>query len=174
MGVGKLNRSGHLTGIGTYDANGKPNKDTKVNPNQKNKARNKDGTYSVDSDGNGAGDAGGTVICTELHAQGLLPHDVYRADQRFGFRMMRDDPYVIAGYHLWAKPVVKLMRKSKLFTHILNTTLAEAWAKEMVVREGLNGVGTLRGRVLFAIGLPVCRAIGRMLEAYNRREGRAA
>ena len=135
-----------------------------VNPGQVNKARNKDGTYSVDKDGNGAGNAGGTVICTELYHQNLLPLDVYMADQRYGLHLERTDPYVIAGYHFWAKPVVRLMQKSKVFTHILNKTLADPWAKEMVVKKGGNGIGTVRGKVLFALGLPVCRLIGRMLE----------
>lgn len=137
-GVGTLNKAGHLTHIDGVS----------VKANQANIAKNLDGSYSLDKDGKGSGDAGGTVICTELFEQGLLPRDVYMVDQRYGLRLMRDDPYVMSGYHFLAKPVVKLMRRSRLFTHILNRALAEAWAKEMVVREGLNGIGTLRGKVL--------------------------
>jgi len=135
-----------------------------VNPGQVNKARNIDGTYSVDKDGNGAGNAGGTVICTELYHQDLLPLDVYMADQRYGLHLERTDPYVIAGYHFWAKPIVRLMQCSKTFTHVLHKSLAEPWAKEMVIKDGGNGIGTVRGKILFTLGLPVCRLIGRMLE----------
>lgn len=131
-----------------------------VKENQTNKALNKDGTYSFDSDGNGAGDAGGTVICSELYRQGLLSHDVYRADQHFGMRLMREDPDVVKGYHAWAKPLVRYMRKSPRFTRVFHKTLAEPWAREMAVREGLDGVGTLRGKVLMALGLSTCRLIG--------------
>jgi len=127
-----------------------------------------------DKDGDGASKGGGTVICTELYHQDLLPLDVYMADQRYGLRLERDDPYVIVGYHFWAKPVVRLMQRSKVFTHVLNKTLAEPWAKEMVVKEGGNGIGTVRGKILFALGLPVCRGIGRMLAACKGREGKAA
>ncbi|HEY9078810.1 hypothetical protein [Magnetovibrio sp.] len=140
----------------------------KVNANQTNQARNKDGTYSFDADGNGAGDAGGTVICTELYRQGLIDKHVYRADQRFGLRLLRNDPDVIAGYHFWAQSVVHLMRKSRLFTQIVYKSVGEAWAREMALREGLNGIGTVRGKLVIAIGIPVCRAIGRALTALRK------
>jgi len=158
-GTGNLSRSGHLSGVSNDDGTTQ-----NANPNQTNQARNKDGSYSLDKDGNGAGNAGGTVICTELYHQDLLPLDVYMADQRYGLHLERTDPYVIAGYHFWAKPVVRLMQCSKIFTHALNKSLAEPWAKEMVIKDGGNGIGTVRGKILFALGLPVCRQIGRMLE----------
>ena len=142
----------------------------KVNANQTNKARNKDGSYSFDADGNGAGDAGGTVICTELYRQGLIDKHVYRADQRFGLRLLRNDPDVITGYHLWAKPVVRLMRKSPLFTQVIFKSVGEAWAREMSLREGLNGFGTVRGKLVIAVGIPACRMIGRMLTTCSTGE----
>ena len=142
----------------------------KVNANQTNKARNKDGSYSFDADGNGAGDAGGTVICTELYRQGLIDKHVYRADQRFGLRLLRNDPDVITGYHLWAKPVVRLMRKSPLFTQVIFKSVGEAWAREMSLREGLNGFGTVRGKLVIAVGIPACRMIGRMLATCSTGE----
>lgn len=163
-GVGTLDHIGHLSHI-----NG-----NRVNENQTNSARNKDGSYSVDANGNGAGNAGGTVICTELYRQGLLSYDVYRADQRFGMRLMRNDPYVILGYHVWAKSVVKLMRKSKAFTHFVHRSVGEAWAKEMALKEGLNGFGTIRGKLIIAIGVPACRVIGRILAKLNKPESNAA
>jgi len=145
-----------------------------VNANQTNQARNKDGTYSFDADGNGAGDAGGTVICTELYRQGLIDKHVYRADQRFGLRLLRNDPDVIAGYHFWAKSVVRLMRKSPLFTLIVYKSVGETWAREMSLREGLNGFGTVRGKLVIAIGIPTCRMIGRMLTATRKSDVKLA
>ncbi len=119
--------------------------------------------------GTGSSNSGSTVICTELYRQGLLEKEVYWADQRFGARLAQDDPHVIAGYHFWAKPVVRLMRKSRLFSLLIFKTLAEPWAKEMSAREGVNGFGTLRGKVLMAVGLPLCRTIGRILAAAQAR-----
>ena len=159
VGVG-FDRFGRATSVGNRS----------VNANQTNQARNKDGTYSFDADGNGAGDAGGTVICTELYRQGLIDKHVYRAGQRFGLRLLRNDPDVITSYHLWAKPVVRLMRKSPLFTQIVYKSVGEAWAREMSLREGLNGFGTVRGKLVIAVGIPACRMIGRMLATCSTGE----
>ena len=151
--IGSLGRGGQLSSVGAQ----------KAKANQKNRAANKDGSYTLDAEGNGAGDAGGTVICTELYHQSFLPLDVYIADQRYGLWIEKNDPYVMLGYHFLAKPVVRLMQNSKLFTQVLYTTFAKPWAAEMVVKQGHNGIGSLRGKTLFAIGLPVCRAIGWVL-----------
>jgi|GEM_PF-1981890 len=159
VGVG-FDRFGRATSVGGE----------KVKANQTNKARNKNGSYSFDSEGNGAGNAGGTVICTELYRQGLIEKDVYRADQRFGLRLMRNDPDVITGYQFWAKPVVRLMRKSRFFTLLVYKSVGEAWANDMARREGLNGFGTVRGILAIAVGIPVCRMIGRVMAACQSAE----
>ena len=150
---GSLGRGGQLSSVGGQ----------KANANQKNRAANKDGSYSLDAEGNGAGDAGGTVICTELYHQSFLPLDVFIEDQRYGAWIEKNDPYVMIGYHFLAKPVVRLMQRSPLFTQVLYTTLAKPWAVEMVVKQGGNGFGSVRGKVLFSLGLPICRWIGKML-----------
>ncbi|PCI39751.1 MAG: hypothetical protein COB46_08145 [Rhodospirillaceae bacterium] len=160
--IGSLGRGGQLSKVGNQ----------KAKANQKNRAANKDGSYSLDAEGNGAGDAGGTVICTELYHQSFLPLDVYMADQRYGLWIEKNDPYVMIGYHFLAKPVVNLMQRSKLFTQILYTALAKPWASEMVVKAGNNGIGSARGKILFAVGLPVCRMIGRVLEACRKQESK--
>lgn len=121
------------------------------------------------NDGSPGPNDNSTVICTELHRQGLLEKEVYWADQRFGARLIQNDPHVIAGYHFWAKPVVRLMRRSRLLSWIIFKTLAEPWTQEMSAREGVNGFGTLRGKVLMAVGLPLCRTIGRILAAAQAR-----
>jgi hypothetical protein len=94
--------------------------------------------------------AAGTVICTELYKQGLMSEDIYRKDVVFG---QKQSPKVIKGYHLWAKPLVKLMQKSTLVTKIVNI-FAQPWSKEMAY--GNNKVG----KVLMFIGLPICRVLG--------------
>ncbi|MEG3619000.1 hypothetical protein V5T82_11085 [Magnetovibrio sp. PR-2] len=149
-GNGKFDGRGNLVGVGNQ----------KANPNQTNRATNKDGTYSLDEKGNGAGDAGGTVICTELHRRGLLSDAIYNADSRFGVRLAFHDPDVIVGYHFWAKPLVKVMRRSDFLTLIIYHGFAKAWAEEMAGREGLNSIGTVRGRALMNLGVPLCRWIG--------------
>ncbi|MCW8916614.1 MAG: hypothetical protein OQK24_12290 [Magnetovibrio sp.] len=109
----------------------------------------------------------GSVICTELHRQGLLADDVYRADQIFGARMKVEDPDVVVGYHLWGKPLAKGMRRSKILTTLVYKGFAQAWADEMSAREGLNGIGTVRGKLCMIAGIPACRMLGRAVRFWK-------
>jgi len=101
--------------------------------------------------GDGGGGDGGTVICTELHRQGLMPDDIYKADSAFG-RSLDDD--TIRGYHMWGKPVARAMRKSPLFTWIIKP-LVLSWAHTMAGRQNRFWSLALK------MGIPVCRFIGR-------------
>lgn len=118
--------------------------------------------YSDDGIG-GDGDSGGdsSVICTELHRQGLIPTEWFKADIDAGLKFMQNDPDVIRGYHTWGKPIARLMKKSKTIT-FLAKQLALPWAREMYIQEGNNGFSTLRGKFLIWAGVPMCRMIGRL------------
>ncbi|MBU1003030.1 MAG: hypothetical protein KKE73_10965 [Proteobacteria bacterium] len=61
-------------------------------------------------------DDGGSIICTELHEQGLMSD----ADLRLGYRHMRKHIGLstVRGYHVWARPVVRWMKKSKIMTAV--------------------------------------------------------
>jgi len=76
--------------------------------------------------GDGDPDGPGTVICTELLRQGLMSKELYQAAHEY-------EPFSqtsYAGYHYWAKPVVKLMHKNKTVTNFFRP-LATAWCIEM-------------------------------------------
>jgi len=100
--------------------------------------------------GDGGGD--GTVICTELHRQGLMPDDIYKADADFG-KSLDDD--TIRGYHLWGKPVARAMRKSPLLTWLIKP-LVLSWAHTMA-----GSGSSLFWSLALKMGMPVCRFIGR-------------
>jgi len=118
----------------------------------------------VGGEGDGGGDSGGdgTVICTELARQGLIPQEWFEADAATGKEFEANDPDVITGYHCWAIPVAKLMSKSKIATRIASL-MAIPWAKEMYIRQGNNGFGTLRGKIAVHVGVPICRLIGKII-----------
>jgi hypothetical protein len=104
----------------------------------------------------------GTVICSELYRQELMSEEMFDADVTFGNTLpMR----TLAGYRWWGEPVARLMERSKLATRII-APITLAVAKEMchVVS---HGKGSLLGRIILRIGLPICAIIGRWLE---RRE----
>jgi len=116
-------------------------------------------TYG-ESTASAGGDDSGKVICTELHRQGKLDDATMAADAEFGEMVAQNDPHTMAGYHLWAKTVVRLMQKSKTITWIV-ALFALPWAREMFLRQTGNGRGSWRGRILMRLGIPLCRFIGR-------------
>ena len=117
-------------------------------------------TASAMGFGSDSGDDSGKVICTELHRQGKLDDATMAADKEFGEMVAENDPHTMAGYHLWAKPVLRLMQKSRIITWLV-ALLALPWAREMFLRQTGNGRGSWRGRILMRLGIPVCRFIGR-------------
>jgi hypothetical protein len=113
---------------------------------------------STASDGGGGG--GGKVICGEMHRQGRISTPIYQADQEFGQHMREQNPYVMDGYLAWANTVVRLMQKSCAFSWFV-ALFAKPWAREMYRRETGRGRGSLAGKVMMKVGIPLCRFIGK-------------
>lgn len=109
--------------------------------------------------GGGVSASSGTVICSELHRQGLLDGITFEADQRFGTSVQLYHPWVYAGYLAWARHVVKLMQVSPRFTTFV-TLFATPWAQYMAWRLGERETRPLFGAALHHIGWLVCGAIG--------------
>jgi hypothetical protein len=107
-----------------------------------------------------------TVICTELHRQGLMPDEIREADERFGRMISATSPETMLGYHYWAIPIVKLMQKSRLFTKIV-WAVARPWAYHMAYEMGTLEKDNLLGKVLMKIGAFISRAIGKSISAKN-------
>ena len=97
----------------------------------------------------------GTVICTELHRQGLMSDEMYKADQIAGRRIMAENPYAFMGYYVWARHVAALMKKSPLATKTIKP-FALAWAKNVA------GEYNLLGDLILQVGLRVCFVIGKV------------
>ena len=96
----------------------------------------------------------GTVICTELHRQGIMSDAIYLEDQKFGWELRNEDPYAFIGYYHLASPIAQKMKTSKLLTSLISP-FAMAWARNMA------GEKNLLGSLILKIGIPVCRMIGR-------------
>ena len=110
------------------------------------------------------GSTGITVICTELHRQGLLSDEVYQSDHKFGLTL---SPTTLEGYQLWAVPLVKLMQESKLLTKVV-APFGLAWAKEIHKQVSGQGNGSQFGRVMLSVGLPICYVIGLLLKPLSK------
>jgi len=102
------------------------------------------------------------VICTELHKQGMLPDNIFKADQKFGQYLNENYPLVTKGYHFWAIPLTKMMKRSKLLSRALYV-FAYPWAQEMAYRMGESDRGHWLGRIILYVGVPACFLLGLIL-----------
>jgi hypothetical protein len=98
-----------------------------------------------------------SVICTELHDQGIMSTELYLKDSEYGRILQNTHPHTIVGYHSWAKPVVKLMKRSTIFTKIISYP-AMKWAKHIAGEES-----SAVGYVCQNIGEPLCNILGRII-----------
>lgn len=94
-----------------------------------------------------------SVICTELHRQGLLSSALYNHPAATAhFRNLH--PYTVAGYHLWGNVVADRMRTSGLLTHLM---LPVAKARYDMVTTGKFNI---LGATTIYIGQPICFVLG--------------
>ena len=112
----------------------------------------------------------GKIICTELHAQGLMDTEVFEADQAFGAELMKSDPEVMVGYHAWATGAVELMQRSRFWTFVAYL-IATPWSKHMAYEMGVAKKPNLIGWVIMKAGMPLCRMIGRSIAKRSMANG---
>lgn len=73
---------------------------------------------------------GGKVLCTLMHELGYLPDEVYASDLREGLRLGKKHPEVVKGYHFWAKPMVRFLKKFPIFIPVVKPFVLK-WAQSM-------------------------------------------
>lgn len=100
-------------------------------------------------------DGGSTVICTELHRQGYMSDEMLEKDREYGAAIRSDNGSVYVGYIILAMPIVRLMKKSKLFTKLISIP-AMAWARDMAYDNSFIG------KCINKTGQPVCRIVGKV------------
>lgn len=131
---------------------------------------------------------GDKIICTKLYKLGLLPEEVFKADQEFGAELRKTDPDAYDGYVSWARSIVDWMdaegQGPKLWKalfwketedekiqswakFVTNWTryIATPWAEEMARVQGIRESSPLAGKLLMKLGLPISRYLG----AWNRK-----
>jgi hypothetical protein len=108
------------------------------------------------SGGDGGGDGGGgggSVICTALHARGLIPDHIIEGDLDHGRELLKHDPAVMIGYWAWGRPLARLIDASQVAA-VMAWPLAAPWAYHVAGHK--NPLGWL----YMLVGVPICRAIG--------------
>ncbi|MCR4378645.1 MAG: LysM peptidoglycan-binding domain-containing protein [Rhodospirillales bacterium] len=97
------------------------------------------------------------VICTELVRQGRMAPRLQRLDVAFTLREL--SPVTVRGYHVWAVPYVRLMRKSKLATALIEP-VATWRALEIAHRLGERDKPHHLGKAVRWVMEPLCWLIG--------------
>ncbi len=99
----------------------------------------------------------GTVICTELYNSGYLTEEEYGMDIKYGSTHF--SPEALRGYHAFAIPAVKIMRKRpEIIGNIL--PLVKSFTEEMAYRLGEKENGNEIGALFLDKGLPLFERIG--------------
>jgi hypothetical protein len=109
---------------------------------------------------------GSTVLCTEAYNQGYLSKEFYKADIEYAEKYL--DEAVILGYHSWAKPLVRVLRKnSEISGQVI--PLSVEWGKHMAFVVGKSEVDSEVGKILLENGIIYSEELGKLLinEGYD-------
>lgn len=101
------------------------------------------------------GDATATIVCTELNRQGYLPREVMEKDSEYRKKHIDLDAY--HGYLMLFSPIVGAMRRSRLVTTLIRP-FGVATAREMASRVDSKIKGSILGKIILKVGIPMCRA----------------
>jgi hypothetical protein len=117
------------------------------------------------------------IICTKLYEIGMLPKDVFEADQAFGDLLKVKHPDVYNGYIAWAQIVVDWMsgkgpkmmpwmsdeefsKAAQNWSTSWAETIATPWADYMAYKMGLKETINKTGFVLMMVGIPISKVVG--------------
>jgi len=102
-----------------------------------------------------------TVICTELVEQGRFSEHLYYHPKALEhFENLQEE--TISGYHFWAIPVVRLMKKSPALCEFF---LPIVYARYEYI---IHGRRTLIGAATVHVGQPICYVIGCALKLFRK------
>jgi hypothetical protein len=91
------------------------------------------------------------IICNELYHQGYLPELIWDADEKWGDKTFITDPKLVIGYQMWARKVVKFMRKNPQYTPAIYF-LCKPWTEWMAYDLGVLPKNNLRGQFTQWVG----------------------
>ncbi len=103
---------------------------------------------------------GGSVICTELYSQGIISSELLSKDVAYARANFSNT--IMKGYWLWAIPYVRWMRRSSFATKLI--TIGAIPFCNQITGTKKN----LLGKIVFAIGVPLCWTLGTLVELRER------
>ncbi|EGQ7980577.1 hypothetical protein LA284_004122 [Vibrio vulnificus] len=124
-------------------------------------SKTNDTVGSAHSGGGSGGGGSSRVICTHFYKKGMIDNATWRADLEYTFNNLSST--TVRGYHYWAIPYVRLMRKHSFFEKIM-FPIAKYRAIELAYQVGIREKGSIRGKVIRIMFEPACYVIGTFCE----------
>ena len=119
----------------------------------------------------------GTVMCSVYCKMGYLPKEIWKLDRRYGVKVLREDPALIQGYHLWGIPTANYIQKNTLLAKTLRSVMwpiVKAWAEEMAhCMQPEKYKPNYVGKTIKLVGEPFSRLVGKIYK-YQIRLSRKA
>lgn len=119
----------------------------------------------------------GTVMCSAYCKMGYLPKEIWKLDRRYGVKVLREDPALIQGYHLWGIPTANYIQKNTLLAKTLRSVMwpiVKAWAEEMAhCMQPEKYKRNYVGKTIKLVGEPFSRLVGKIYK-YQIRLSRKA
>ena len=128
-------------------------------------------------DAGGGGGGGGKVICTQLHAEGLVPQAHHLADQAYGLALARQRPDTYKGYRVWSDWVVRHLatpEKSPRVSKIVRwffVPVSTCFIREIAYRRGAAQSSSYTGWLIvegWEIACTVIGAVRKLWKGSNR------
>lgn len=121
---------------------------------------------SNDDGGSSGGSSGGSdkILCDLIYRYGYLDEDIWRLDEAFGDIVAKDDPELLEGYHIWAKPMVAWIEEesflAKLYLKYWCVPFTRRWANHIAhIMEPDKYKPDHIGKLMLTVGVPISKAI---------------
>lgn len=117
------------------------------------------------------------IICTKLFQIGMMPYNIFAADQQYGEWLKKNDRVVYRGYIKWAKIVTswidgggpdfmvwiknkeKRIEAQKKAATEWAYKIATPWSEHMAYLMGAVKNDNVMGRIIMNIGRPICKIV---------------
>jgi hypothetical protein len=110
--------------------------------------------------GGGQGSGGNTVICSQLTLDRHISLKVYRADNLYVYHNFSEATK--NGYHFWAVPFVRLMRRNKV-AYAIGKWIGVHWSMHCASYYTKEGKWNITGYLLIKCLTPVCWLLGQFV-----------
>lgn len=117
------------------------------------------------------------IICTKLYEIGMMPYNIFAADQQYGEWLKKHDRVVYKGYIKWARIVTswidgggpdfmvwikdkdKRAEAQKKAATDWAYKIATPWSEHMAYLMGAVKNDNVMGRIIMKIGRPICKIV---------------